>query len=423
MKQKLSRVAGCSRACFLYSFGTALGLVGAGFLGPSARAAVDFRPLATIDVSHNSNVFARPSDQPPFAGTGNTALGDTITQYLVGATAEFSWLREKLSLTAQGSRFDYNRFDQLNHYDSSFGGTLDWRLGTIIDGDVEYRQSRLMGPTADTLADQLEIQTEKQGTATARILITPRWRFDVKPAWHDLESPLPAFPQFGFKETRVTGTLNYVGIDKLTAGLRWDYLDGSFHHIVAATKYRQTTTELVANYAVTNFSSFDAEAGFTRRNNSLVNPQDAVALGLAAAPEGTNSAFTGALGFRRQFSSKTSASVRILREIDSYVAGANPAVSTGGEVTLKWEPDFRFSFVARYSLDRQAIQGAVATSDFTTRSDTARHAELAVEYHALYWLTFRPYALYDKRTSSFHDANYAATVAGIQFRAQLQPLR
>jgi hypothetical protein len=423
MKQKLSMIAGPRRACFSYSFGMTLALVGASLLGPSARAAVDFRPLATIDVSHNTNVFARPADQPPFPETGNTALGDTITQYLVGAIAEFTWMRDKLSLTAQGSRFDYNHFGELNHYDSKFGGSLDWRLGTILDGNVGYTQSRLMGPLADTLADQLEIQTEKQGTATVRLLITPRWRFDVKPVWHDLESPLPAFPQFGFKETSVTGTLNYVGIDKLTAGLRWDYLDGSFHHIVAATKYRQTTAELVANYAVTNFSTFDAEAGFTRRNNSLVNPQDAVALGLAAAPAGTNSAFTGALGFRRQFSSKTSASVRILREIDSYVAGANPAVSTSGEATVKWEPDFRFSFVALYRLGRQAIQGAVANSDFTTRSDTARHAELAVEYHALYWLTFRPYALYDKRTSSFHDANYSATIAGIQFTAQLQPLR
>ncbi len=422
MKQKLSMVARPRRACFLYSFGLALALAGASILGPSARAAVDFRPLATIDVSHNSNVFARPADQPPFPETGNTALGDTITQYLVGATAEFSWLREKLLLTAQGSRFDYNHFDELNHYDSRFGGTFDWQLGTILDGDLEYTQNRMMGPLADTLADQLEIQTEKQATATVRIKLSPRWRFDVKPAWHDLESPLPDFPQFGFKETRISGTLDYLGINKLTAGLRGDYLDGSFHDIVAATKYRQTTTELVVSYAVSNFSSFDAEAGYTHRNNSLVDPRDAVALGLAAAPEGTNSAFTGSLGFRRQFSAKTSASLRVLREIDSYVAGANPAVSTAGEATVKWEPDFRFSFVAQYRLARQAIQGVVATSDFTTRADTARHAELAVEYHAFHWLTLRPYALYDKRTSSFHDANYTATIFGVEFRAQLQQL-
>jgi hypothetical protein len=417
MNQKLSMDCRPGRAWV-----TALALVGAGLLGPSARAAVDVRPLATVDVYHNSNVFARPADQPPFPETGNTGLGDTITQYLVGATAEFSWAREKLLLTAQGARFNYNRFGELNHYESRFGGTLDWRLGTILDGDVGYTQNRLMGPLADTLSDQLEIQTEKQGTATVRILLTPRWRFDVKPAWHDLESPLAAFPQFGFKETRVSGTLNYVGINKLTTGLREDYLEGSFHDIVAATKYHQTTTELVANYAVTNFSSFDAEAGFTRRNNSLVNPQDAVALGPAAAPEGTNTAFTGSLGFRRQFSSKTSVSVRVLRAIDSYVAGANPAVSTAGEATMKWEPDFRFSFVARYRLAREAIQGALATSDFTTRSDTARHAELAVEYHALHWLTFRPYTLYDKRTSNFHNANYTATVVGIEFTARLEPL-
>jgi hypothetical protein len=422
MKQKLSRVAGPRRAYGL-SLGIPLALAGAG-LGAPAHAVVDFRPLATVNVSHNSNVFARPADEPPFAVTGNTQLGDTITQYLVGATAGFSFGREKLSLNAQGARFHFNRFGELNHYESRFGGTLDWRLGAIVEGDVEYTQNRLMGPLADTLSEQLEIQTERQGTATVRILLTPRWRFDLKPTWHDLESPLPAYPQFGFKETRIAGTINYLGIDKLTAGLREDYLDGAFHHILAATNYRQATTDLVASYAITHFSSFEAEAGYTRRSNSLVNPGDALAAGLVAAPlVGTNSAFTGALGFRRQFSAKTSASLRVSREVDSYVAGANSEVATAGEATVKWEPDFRFSFVARYRLTRQAIAGAVAIANFTARSDTARHGEVAVEYHALHWLTFRPYALYDKRTSNFHDANYSATIVGIDFTAQLQPLQ
>jgi hypothetical protein len=398
-------------------------LVVAGLVGPSARAAVDFRPLASVNVNHNNNVFARPADQPPFAGTGNTDLGDTITQYRVGAIAEFSYAREKLSLTAEGSRFSFNRFDQLNHYESKFGGNLDWRLGTFLDGDVQYSQNRLMGPLADTLSEQLEVQTEKLGSATVRLRITPQWRFDVKPVWHDMESPLPQYPEFGFKETRVSGTLNYLGINKLTAGLREDYLDGEFHHILAATKYRQTTTELVANYNITKFSSFDAEAGYTRRSNSLVNPADGSGIGQPAAPlVGTNTAFTGALGVRRQFSAKTSASLRALREIDSYVAGANPAVTTAGEATLQWEPDFRFSIVARYRLARQVIQGELVTSAFTTRSDTARHAELAVEYHLFHWLTLRPYGLYDKRTSNFHNANYSATTVGFEVTAQPQPL-
>src|SRR6201999_3466458 len=91
--------------------------VSAAFLAgaPQARAAVDFNPLATISASYNSNVFARPSHAPPFADRGNTELGDVITRYLVGATAEFDWQGDKLSLNGQGSRWQYNRFDELNH--------------------------------------------------------------------------------------------------------------------------------------------------------------------------------------------------------------------------------------------------------------------------------------------------------------------
>jgi hypothetical protein len=44
-----------------------------------------------------------------------------------------------------------------------------------------------------------------------------------------------------------------------------------------------------------------------------------------------------------------------------------------------------------------------------------------VEYHALRWLTLRPYALRDTRSSNFHGANFNATVYGIDFTAQLHP--
>ncbi len=406
-----------------------------GFVGPlalaaacsltisRALAAVDFNPFATLDVAHNSNVFARPADDPPFADTGNRRLGDTIAQYLAGATADFAWQAQKLSLTAQGSRFQFDRFDQLNHYESKWGGNFDWRAATMVDGNLSYSQNRAMGPLADTLSEQLEIQTERLGSGTVRVLITPRWRFDLKSLWHELESPLPSYPEFGFKEARASGTLNYVGIDKLTAGLRGEYLDGAFHHIVGATSYRQSTAELVASYAVTDFSSFDAEAGYTRRRSTLVNPDDALLPGLSAAGlAGTDTTFTGSLGFRRQLSVKTNVGLRVFREIDSYVAGANSEVGTGGEANVKWEPDVKLALTARYRFTRQQIQGAVAISDFAARSDTARHAEIGLEYHARRWLTFRPYALYDERTSNFHDANFSATVVGIDFTAQLHSL-
>jgi hypothetical protein len=81
-----------------------------------ARADIDFNPQARVSADHNSNVFQRPTDEPPFAATGNTQLGDTLMRYLAGATADLSWGLDHLKLNAQGERFDYDRFDGLNHY-------------------------------------------------------------------------------------------------------------------------------------------------------------------------------------------------------------------------------------------------------------------------------------------------------------------
>jgi hypothetical protein len=118
---------------------------------------------------------------------------------------------------------------------------------------------------------------------------------------------------------------------------------------------------------------------------------------------------------------KTSATLRIFREVDSYVAGANSEIGTGGELGVKWDPDLKVSVTARYRMSTQSIQGGVAISDFNTRSDRVKHAELGVDYQALYWLTIRPYAMRDIRTSNFHDANFNSTVVGIDFTAQLHP--
>jgi hypothetical protein len=389
------------------------------FEWPVARAAIHFEPFASVTLTHNSNVFSRPKDEPPFAVDGNTALGDTIRTYLVGATADFDWGLNRLLLSAAGSRLDYNRFSVLDHNESRLAGTFDWYLSSFIDGDLTYSQKRTMSPLADSLAETLELQTEKIGNGTVRIHVTPRWRLDLQPTWHQLESPLQEFPDFGFRESGGSVSINYVGIKKLVAGLRESYISGSYHGIVAATKYHQTTTELTAHYAVSGFSSFDGQVGYTRRTSSLANPD--VTLGPGAGLGeflGTISSYTYSLGFHRQLSVKTGVSLLAFRTVDSYVAGANSQISTGGEANVKWEPDVRFSVSLRYRMVKQSIEGALAISNFQVRTDRYRVSELDIEYRALKWLTLRPYVQREIRASNIHEASYNSTIVGIDLTAR-----
>jgi hypothetical protein len=389
-------------------------------LGPAARSATHFEPFATVSFTHNSNVFSRPNDEPPFAVDGNTALGDSIRTYLVGATADFDWGLNRLLLSAAGSHIDYNRFTVLNHNESSFAGTFDWYPNPIIDGDLMYSQKRSMSPLADSLAETLEVQTEKIGSGTMRIHVTPRWRLDLEPTWHQLQSPLQSFPDFGYRESGGAVSINYVGIKKLVAGLQERYVTGSYHGIVNATKYHQETTELTAHYAVSGFSSFDGEVGYTRRTSSLVNPEGSLGAGAGLGEFlGAISSYTGSLGFHRQLSVKTGVTLRIFRSVDSYVAGANSQLSSGAEANLKWEPDIRFSVSLRYRIVTQSIEGALAISNFQVRTDHDHVAGLDIEYRALRWLTLRPYVQREVRSSNIHEASYNSSIVGIDLTARL----
>jgi hypothetical protein len=389
-------------------------------IGQPAAAVVTYNPFATIDVQHSSNVFSLPDKQVLFPGSH---FEDTITHYIAGGTAEFAWGHDTLALNAQGGRYQYAQNDQLSHYESKFGALLDWRLNPVVSGQFAFEQGRTMSAPGDTLAQQLEIQTDRTLSGTVKILLTPRWRFDLSPQLHILDSPLPLYPDFGYRESSYAAALLYLGIQKLTVGVRGSYLEGNFFHIVDATRYNQKTAELTSNYAVTKFSSFDLQLGYTWRGASLLNSADAADVGGGpAGTTGNTKAFTGSLGLSRRLTVKTGLNLRVFREVDSYAAGANPDIGTGGEVSLKWDPDFRFSVGLRYRLVHESIQGKLAIADdFAGRSDKINEGELSIKYQALRWLSVRPYAMRFSRSSNLHRASYNNTVVGIDFSAQLHP--
>jgi hypothetical protein len=387
---------------------------------PGAWALTDFSPYATVGVEHNSNVFARSPTDPPFAATGNTQLADTLFRYLGGGDLDLAWERDRLRLNAEAQHFNYSHFSALDHTEYKFSGDFDWHLGPVVDGSLVYKQSHIMSPLQDTLSDQLELQTDKTGTATVRVLITPEWRFDAAPTWHQLDTPLPQYPQFGLHETGAAASLNYLGINKLTAGLRGEYTDGSYGHILGATNYRQSTEQLTADYKLTGFSSFDGQLGFTQRNSSLVNPADAALIGGGGVGfVGRTTAFTGSLGFTRQLSVKTAVNLRVFREISSYTAGANSEIGTGGEAGITWSPDVKFTFSLHYRQETQSIQGAlVIDNGVGNRVDHLRTGEFYVKYHFTQWLTLRPYVTRDDRGSNVQNASYNATLVGVDLTAR-----
>lgn len=388
-------------------------------------AATFFSPFAVLGYQHDSNVFMRPSGAPAFAAEGITGLGDSILDYEAGLGSELDWGPDRLTLDASATRDQYDRFSFLNHYEYLLDGNLHWRLTRVVDGTVTYKQSRYMLPFTYTFTTALLLETERTASVAVRVLMTPEWRLDLTPELHQVATPLPGFADFQLHETSGSAGLDYLGFGKLTAGLLFSYDKGRYEGIAAATRYQQHEFDLTANYKVSGFSTFSASAGYTSRN-SEANPADSVPTPVGdgifagyAGVVGNTSSATGSLSYQRQLTGKTSATLSIFRRVDSYTAGANPEVGTGGTVGVTWKADPKFTLTLDYGLTRDEIKGGLVVVNAANRTDRTQTADFEVRYLALPWLTIRPYVDWDKASSTFALGNYSATIFGVDVTGRL----
>lgn len=390
-----------------------------------ASAATTFSPFASVEYQHNSNVFEIPGLDPAYEAAGITALGDSIENYEAGLNSRLDWGADSLTLIGQATREQFDRFSFLDHTEYRFNADYLWRLGAIVDGNVIYAQRRYMAAFTNTLSTALLLNTDKSAIAAVRVLMTPEWRLDLTPEFHQVDTPVPGFRGFALQEKIGVAGVDYLGFGKLTAGVQFTYDSGRYTGIEDATRYDERSVDLTASYRVSGFSSFNASAGYSSRD-SEPNPADSV----AAQPGvpvvgydgtvGTTSGATGSLTYHRQITGKTSADLKVFRRVDSYVAGANAEIGTGAAFGMSWKADPKITAGLNFGLQRDQIKGGLVVVNTTNRTDNNKYAQFEVRYAALTWLTIRPYVNWQKATSTFRPGNYSATILGIDVTGRLR---
>ena len=395
--------------------------------GHPVFAVTYFSPFALVGYQDNSNVFMRPSDAPPFEAQGITALGDSIFNYEAGLGSELDWAAaDRLTLDASATRDQYDRFSFLSHYEYRIDGNFHWQLTQAVDGTVTYEQTHYMAPFTETLTTELLLNTERTLSVPVRVVVTPEWRLDLTPELHQIATPLPGFADFKLDEKTGIVGLDYLGFGRLTAGVQFTDDNGRYEDIVAATRYQQREFDLTANYKVGGFSTFSASLGYTIRN-SEANPADSEAAQAGggmfagyAGVVGRTVSGSGSLTYERQFTGKTSGTLSFFRRVDSYAAGANPEIGTGGAVGVKWQADPKIAVSLNYGLTRDEIEGGLVILNVTNRTDRTQTARFEVHYQAVSWLTVRPYVNWAKASSTYVLGNYSQWVFGIDVAGRLR---
>lgn len=362
-------------------------------------------PYAASMIEYESNVFARSSAEPSASQEAAPVVADSLFKELVGIDVRWPISSQVLRTGLELRRLDYVDLQQLDHNEYRFSAGMDWAAHRIVEGAVDYQRERRMAAFEHRTSSELSIETEQLGDAEARLNISPTWTAEATLRVRQLESPLPDYSDYALKENTAGAHISYMSRQTLLAGLKLEYLSGSFDGVPDAGKFDQQTVELTSEYTVSGLSRILVNLGYTQRQ------QD-------PAPDDKVTAVTGLLGYRRTLTGKTSASLDAFRRIRSYVGGADSVKETGASLSWVWTPTLRTSITGTYQWTHEEFRNAAADLQQDGRNDDTQLASLKLKYQMGSWLSISPYLSYQARNSDVDVDRYHASIVGLQLLAR-----
>ena len=376
-----------------------------------SQAALDFMPYTGVRYEHQSNLFEVSGPNEALEQHGDTHRADDVFVYLAGLDTRYQFGQQALSLSAEGRRLEYQQFDNIDHNEHKLAGIFDWKLGSAVDGLLQYRQERRVANFADIDVSDLTQQFERTVEGRVGVAVTPRWRLEGGARRYWMELPLPYAPEFEQQDTSAQVALKYTGFSHLSAGLLVQYTNGDYSGSADATSFDEVSTQLTAEYAIADFNSVNLRLGYTDRKLDRQFPLDQ-----GGGGDDSVSGFTGALGYKRMFSVKTTASIEIFRRVDSFVAGTDALIDTGVMTALNWKATPKIEFGAQYSYVYSDF-GSAGEDDNQGRRDRFHIGSVEVTYDFLRWLSLRPYARYRERDSTSGHDSFSNAIFGAELLA------
>jgi hypothetical protein len=386
---------------------------GAAFAQLAVTAAAD------AQYEYNSNVFDLQRGFP--TPLGNDSYSDSLFVY--GGKLDSTYLvsQQQFHLLLAGTEYHYDRFTLLNHAEYTLDGSWNLNFGGLVDGLIEVDRNRTMVSLFNLVNnEQLALQTEQRETAKFGVTVTPDWRAEIGGYTRHVDLPLQGAPNLALSETSGEVGFKYTGTAGLTAGLEGGYLKGDYTGTTAAVStaqedispsYHQYNVDLTATDVVSGLSTFIGEIGYSQRS--------AQSEGLAS---GINSAsgVTGLLDYRRALTGKTTVDASLSRVISAYITGAGSEIDTIAALNAVWQATVKTGVTLGYNFTYRDLpdQGIPLGTKLTERQN---FVTLTVDYEPTSWLSLKPYANYQVRSSTnLPGGDFNATVFGLKFQVQLE---
>ncbi|WP_420468476.1 outer membrane beta-barrel protein [Panacagrimonas sp.] len=390
--------------------GMAMGL-GLGASG-QVQAALAIVPFVSGSVEYDNNVLRLPNNATALQQRGDPRREDAVKTYSVGVGADYSMGAQSLKLGVAANRTEYNRFTELDFEGHEVSGSLNWAVGSIVNGSVTLRDARALENFAgrtDAVGDRA-VRDNTTVAADAKLRLLSRYEFRPGLQASRARYSLSTSQQQDLDEETLKFGLSYVGSGRGDIGLeavvgQGDYLRRTPGPGVIE-EYDQLTLQLVGTWQPSPITTFSFGAGSSRRDNRGVDVGD-------------NSAFVGNLNVSRTVSVKTSLYTGVYRSVSSSeLQGESTVVSTGWNVGGNWKPVEGLSFNANFLLQDDRFEDSIAVDNGGERRDDLQSASVSAEYTVRRWLVLKPYYEWEDRSAEIPGGSYKAYQAGLEVKLQ-----
>jgi exopolysaccharide biosynthesis operon protein EpsL len=323
-----------------------------------------------IGYGHDDNLLRVPDGQPAFDGT----LADSWWDREAGLIFDKTYSRQRISVIAKLSKYDFDHFKQLNYDGKDLQATWFWQLGNHLEGKLGATYAQVLAPYTDFVSDQRNLRRTHTRLAEGAWRFHSSWR--VQGGFQQDKYDYDLLAQRSNNRTEHAGEveLDYLPASGSTIGLVARRVKGSYPYprpvflptgiALFNDDFTQDELKVRAQWLATGLTSIDALVGYTRREQPSFGPGDTSG---AAGKVTATYAPHGKLKY-------TAAVWRDFAPLESTVVSYT--LNKGASVGAEWAATAKIKVNAEAIYERRNYNAREASSTLGDLRDSIRTASL-----------------------------------------------
>jgi len=349
----------------------------AGIEDPTGRGTDDnsvLKPYAAFDIGHDSNVLRLPNITGSQAIGAGSSLSDTWQKIAAGFALDEKFSEQRLLADVDVAKWDFDRLEQLDHYDKNADVIWKWHTAENFDGNLGATYQEALAPYIDFHLLERNLRTQESEFADGSWLFDPRWRVRAGyTSFHVIYDLASQKPEDRTEERAELG-FDYIALSGSNVGVQLRHITAYFPTpqqvgaVTVGNNYAQDEVKAKIDWVFSAITQFHFLGGWVRRRYDEFDVRDY---------SGPNARLSADWSPTRRLAINI-ASWREIESVDDLTAAFS--LNHGSSAGLKWDISERFQAQADYKYERQNFSQAATIGAAPFLADAIRNASLMLTY-------------------------------------------